>query len=120
MMSKMNPIVTEFAMEEALSAAPANVTPHPRAERNQHLRIIEAILFAAQQPLGTAQFAALLPEGADIEGLLADLERNYANRGVNVVRVAGKWTLRTAEDLSFLLRREVLEQKRLSKAALET
>jgi len=119
MMNKTNPIVTEFELEEALPA-PANVTPHPRAERNQHLRIIEATLFAAQEPLGTAQLAAVLPEGVDIESLLADLEHNYANRGVNVVQVAGKWALRTAEDLSFLLRREVVEQKRLSRAALES
>jgi segregation and condensation protein B len=100
--------------------AAANVTPHPRADRNQHLRIIEATLFAAQEPLAAEQLAALLPDGGDIEGLLADLQRNYANRGVNVVRVAGKWALRTAEDLSFLLRREAVEQKRLSRAALET
>jgi segregation and condensation protein B len=64
--------------------------------------------------------AEALPDGADLPGLLADLAANYANRGVNLVEVAGKWTLRTAGDLSFLLRREAVEQKRLSKAALET
>ena len=47
-------------------------------------------------------------------------QANYANRGVNLVQIAGHWTLRTAEDLSFVLRRETFEQKRLSKAALET
>jgi segregation and condensation protein B len=119
-MSKANTVATELVLEEEVPAASGNVMPHPRADRNLHLRIIEATLFAAEEPLGLAQLGAVLPEGADIEGLLADLERNYANRGVNVVRVAGKWALRTAEDLSFLLRREVLEQKRLSKAALET
>src|SRR5436190_13601230 len=119
-MSKTNTIASEAnIIEEDLPAA-RSVAVHPRADRNQHLRIIEATLFAAEEPLATAQLAALLPEGAEIDALLADLQHNYANRGVNVVQVAGKWALRTADDLSFLLRREVVEQKRLSKAALET
>jgi len=119
-MSKTNTIASEASIIEADLPAAGSVAVHPRADRNQHLRIIEATLFAAEEPLATAQLAALLPEGADIDALLFDLQRNYANRGVNVVQVAGKWALRTADDLSFLLRREVVEQKRLSKAALET
>jgi segregation and condensation protein B len=117
-MSHVNTMSSAEPEEE--KEVPGNVTPHPRADRNQHLRIIEASLFAAEEPLAVNQLAALLPEGVDVEGLLDDLQRNYANRGVNVVQLAGKWALRTAEDLSFLLRREVVEQKRLSKAALET
>ncbi|MGL6183732.1 MAG: SMC-Scp complex subunit ScpB, partial [Aestuariivirga sp.] len=93
---------------------------HPRADRNQHLRIIEALLFAAAQPVDQAKLAGFLPEGTDLNGLLADLKANYANRGVNLVEVAGKWSFRTAEDLSFLLRRESVEQRKLSKAAMET
>jgi segregation and condensation protein B len=100
--------------------APDNVRVHPSSERNQQLRIIEATLFAAREPLAMSQIAAVLPAGADVEALLEALQQNYANRGVNLVRVAGKWALRTADDLSFLLRREIVEQKRLSKAALET
>ncbi|MFN0193405.1 MAG: SMC-Scp complex subunit ScpB [Aestuariivirga sp.] len=96
------------------------VTIHPRADRAQHLRILEAVLFAASEPLDTAKLARHLPEGTDVQGLLDDLKANYANRGVNVVLVSGKWTLRTADDLSFVLRREVVEQRRLGKAALET
>jgi segregation and condensation protein B len=98
----------------------AVVTLHPRADRNQHLRIIEALLFAASEPVEEAKLARFLPEGTDLEGLLADLKANYANRGVNLVEVAGKWSFRTAEDLSFLLRRESVEQRKLSKAAMET
>ena len=67
-----------------------------------------------------AKLAGFLPEGTDLNGLLADLKANYANRGVNLVEVAGKWSFRTAEDLSFLLRRESVEQRKLSKAAMET
>jgi segregation and condensation protein B len=98
----------------------AVVRMHPRADRSQHLRILEAVLFAAHAPLASDKLAAHFPEGTDIQTLLDDLKANYANRGVNLVQVGGQWTLRTAEDLSFVLRRESVEQKRLSKAALET
>lgn len=98
----------------------AVVTVHPRAERAQQLRVIEAMLFAATEPLSLEKLAAFLPEGTDCESLLADLEANYANRGVNLVRINGKFMLRTASDVAFVLRREQIQQKRLSKAALET
>jgi len=110
----------ESVAEETMADASDNVTMHPRADRSHHLRIIEALLFAASEPLSAEQLSAALPEGADLPALLADLQANYANRGVNVVQISGKWGLRTAGDLSFLLRREAVEQKRLSKAALET
>jgi segregation and condensation protein B len=106
--------------ETADAGEGAVVTLHPRPDRNQHLRIVEALLFAAAQPVEQAKLAGFLPEGADLGGLLADLKANYANRGVNLVEVAGKWSFRTAEDLSFLLRRESVEQRKLSKAAMET
>ncbi len=112
----------EDAVQEQVVDQPetASVTRHPRADRNQHLRIVEAILFAAAAPVDPKQIATSLPEGADIPGLLADLQANYANRGVNLVEVAGKWLFRTSEDLAYLLRREKVEERRLSKAALET
>ena len=96
------------------------VTRHPRADRSLHLRIVEAVLFAAAEPLDEDKIRSFLPEGADVPSLLADLLANYANRGVNLMEVAGKWTLRTADDLAFILRRETTEQRKLSKAALET
>lgn len=106
--------------ETAAEDESAVVTLHPRAGRNQHLRILEAILFASAEPVSLEKIQSSLPEGADVHSLLADLKANYANRGVNLVEVAGKWTLRTAEDLGFILRREQVTQRRLSKAALET
>ena len=81
----------------------ATVMRHPRADRNQHLRIVEAILFATAEPVDVAH-----------------LKANYANRGVNLVEVAGKWLFRTSDDLSYLLRREKVEERKLSKAAMET
>lgn len=89
-------------------------------DRRQKLRIIEAVLFAAPEPLGEVEIAKSFVEGEDVVGLLAELQANYAERGVNLVRVAGKWAFRTAADLSFVLQRFANEQRRLSKAALET
>ena len=89
-------------------------------ERRQNLRMVEALLFASPEPLSAAEIAGRLPEGTDIAGLLRDVQEIYAGRGVNLVQVAGKWMFRTAGDLSFLLSREAVEQKKLSRAALET
>ncbi|MBS7532175.1 SMC-Scp complex subunit ScpB [Ancylobacter sonchi] len=78
------------------------------------------MLFAAGEPLDEATLAARLPEGVALAPLLAQLSADYAGRGVNLVRVAGKWMLRTAPDLGFLLARDKPEPRRLSRAALET
>jgi segregation and condensation protein B len=86
----------------------------------EHLRMTEALLFAASEPLSAAALASSLPEGADISGLIAELQRMYEGRGVTLSCVAEKWQFRTAPDLAFLLRKEKPEQKRLSRAAIET
>lgn len=86
----------------------------------EQLRIVEALLFAAAQPLDEAALAERLPRGADLRSLLMTLQAFYAPRGVNLVRVAGKWAFRTADDLSFLLHRETTDERKLSRAALET
>ncbi len=104
----------------ALGGNNAVIAMHPAMDRAQSLRIIEAMLFAAKEPLALAAFAEFLPSGVDVVALLEDLTNNYRNRGVHIVQVAGKYALRTAIDLGGILRREKTEQKRLSKAALET
>lgn len=86
----------------------------------EHLRMVEALLFAAAEPLDAKALGASLPEGADVKGILAELQAIYEKRGVNLCCVAGKYQFRTAADLAFLLRKEQPEQKRLSKAAIET
>src|SRR5713226_3652664 len=88
--------------------------------RPEHLRLLEALLFAAAEPLDEATLAARLPEEVDVRTALARLKEDYAGRGVNLVRIAGKWTFRTANDLAWLLSRNAVEQKKLSRAALET
>ncbi len=102
------------------SASIASITRHPRADSNQHLRIVEAVLIATAEPVDAAHVGSFLPEGTDVGALIADLQANYANRGVNLVEVAGKWLFRTADDLGYILRRETVEQRKLSKAAMET
>lgn len=104
--------------EPAPDAAPPEGDHAEVAERN--LRILEALLFAAAEPLAPSDLAPYLGEGADVEGLLAMLAERYAGRGVNLVRRGGGWAFRTAEDLGFLLRREQTDSRPLSRAALET
>jgi segregation and condensation protein B len=89
-------------------------------ERAEELRILEALLFAAEEPLDEKSLAARLPADVDVPALLAQLQEEYAARGVNLVRVAGKWTLRTAGDLAWLLTRESVVPRKLSRAAIET
>ena len=96
------------------------VTMLAAQDRREKLRIIEAILFAAPEPMAEEQIAHSLLDGDDVAGLLIELQAAYATRGVNLIKVAGKWGFRTADDLSYLLQRYAREERRLSKAALET
>jgi segregation and condensation protein B len=90
------------------------------AQRPEELRLIEALLFAAGEPLDNKTLRERLPEGVDIEASMRLLQAEYAPRGVNLVRVAGKWMFRTANDLAWLLARDSVEPKKLSRAANET
>jgi segregation and condensation protein B len=108
---------TEVTPEiEAVPAEPVEVG----VINAEHLRMLEASLFAAATPLDEKSLVASLPRGADLPALLAELQQAYERRGVNLVRIAEKWQFRTAPDLGFLLRREQQEQKRLSRAGIET
>jgi len=106
----------EAAAHHEARPPPLRSMPEPA----QLMRIVEALLFAAAEPLSASDLAAALPEGSDVSDLLGELQRAYAPRGVNLVQVAGRWTFRTADDLSHLMRRESAEPRRLSRAALET
>jgi segregation and condensation protein B len=89
-------------------------------ERAQQLRLIEALLFAAAEPLGEDALARHLDEAADVTGLLREVAESYAGRGVNLVRLAGGWAFRTAPDLAPKLRIERPVARKLSRAAVET
>jgi segregation and condensation protein B len=113
-MANPNAIVT-IAVDNDAKAE--NLSPE---EWRLRLRMVEALIYASSEPVAAAELASRLPEGTDIAGILRELQQTYADRGVNLVQIAGKWTFRTAGDLSFLLSRESVEQRRLSRAALET
>lgn len=97
-----------------------NVTNLFPAENRENLRILEAVLFAATQPMTKSALAERLPEDADVSALLSELASAYAGRGVNLIEVADGWAFRTAEDLARFLRTEMVEPRKLSRAALET
>lgn len=87
------------------------------ARRN--LRVLEALLFAAKEPLHLSEAQPFLSDGADIAQLAEQLTEKYKYAGVNLVKRGEAYAFRTAQDLSFLLRREEIERKPLSRAALE-
>jgi len=111
---------TNEAVPEGRRGLPPNIAQLPSADRREQLRILEALLFAAAEPLDEAYLASHLPSHHAVGALLEELQGFYASRGINLMRVAGKWSFRTAEDLAYLLERHAKEQRRLSKAALET
>ena len=89
----------------------------PLAEQE---RMVEAILFASSEPMSVRALAARLPHGCDVLTALAHLQKRYAGRGVHLLRSGEEWAFRTAADLSFLMQKEVVETRRLSRAAIET
>ncbi len=99
--------------EGSPAAAPVEIDPH-------HLRLLEAVLFSAIDPLSEAEIADRLPDGAPVAALLGALSENFANRGVNLAMAGGKWFFRTAEDLSEELRVHMKVPRKLSRAAMET
>jgi segregation and condensation protein B len=86
----------------------------------EDVRIAEALVFAAAEPLEELVIAQRLSQGADVEAVMEELRRLYEGRGVNLVRVAHRWMFRTAEDLAWALARDRDEKRKLSRAALET
>ena len=107
-------IESEFAGAEEPAQGPQAVSDP------MHLRILEALLFAAAEPVDEAALAQSLPPQSDVGALLAELQQHYEARGVNLMQVAGKWQFRTAKDLGFLLHKQAVEERRLSRAAIET
>ncbi|MEO1192534.1 MAG: SMC-Scp complex subunit ScpB [Pseudomonadota bacterium] len=89
-------------------------------ERFQLLRSLEALLFAASEPLSVRQLEESLPEARDLPGLLEDLTGLYANRGVVLQRVGKAYAFRTAPDLAPLFTREEKVVRKLSRAAIES
>jgi len=100
-----------MSQSESLFEAP------PLAEQE---RMVEAILFASAEPLSSRQIEERLPHGSDVSEALFLLRKRYEGRGVKVVKVGEAWAFRTAPDLSFLMQKERVETRKLSRAAIET
>lgn len=83
-------------------------------------RIAEALIFASAEPVEESDIGKRLPDGVSAAETMAALREIYSGRGIQLVRVAKRWTFRTAPDLGWLLSRERTEQRKLSRAALET
>lgn len=90
------------------------------AEKAEALRIAEALIFASPAPVEESELAKHMADSIDLDEVMQELRDHYEGRGINLVRVAKKWTFRTAADLGWLLSRETTQQKKLSRAALET
>ncbi len=106
----------EAAMDDGRDVDDAQVVNFSDFEAE---RIAEALIFASAEPVPESFLADRLPRGTDIPALLARLAENYAGRGVNLVRMADRWAFRTAADLSFVIRKDDNEVRKLSRAALE-
>jgi len=98
-------------IEESLFEAP------PIAEQE---RMVEAVLFASAEAVTVAELNARMPHGCDAGAALIHLRKRYEGRGVNVIKVGNAWAVRTAADLSFLMQKETVETRKLSRAAIET
>lgn len=115
--------VAVAAIAESAAVAPAsgeNVTDVVSPDHAQHLRLLEALIFAGAQALDEKELVDRLPNDADVKRLLADLAELYAGRGVNLVQVAGGYAFRTASDLSEKLKIEKPVTRKLSRASVET
>jgi segregation and condensation protein B len=108
------------AIPDALSDPEAAVDHLSKSAQREKLRRLEALLFASSDPVDAKTLARCLDPDDDVNALLLELQNDYKDRGVALVCVAGRWQFRTADDLSYLLERQQKEERKLSKAALET
>lgn len=109
--------VVPFVSEEE-DRGPAE-NPAERLHLMEAKRMVEAMIFASAEPISEKALVTRLPDGIDVAPVLQELKREYERRGVNLVRVGDAWAFRTAGDLAFLMSRNAVQQKKLSRAALE-
>jgi segregation and condensation protein B len=111
------PIVEDAVAEPCGQEAVRN--PAERLHIAEAVRMAEAIVFASAEPVAEKQIVQRLPDGIDVPAVMAELQAIYSRRGVNLVRIGDAWAFRTAGDLAFLMSRDTVQQKKLSRAALE-
>ncbi len=101
-------------------AKPANDSLFEAPPMGEQERMVEAILFATADPVTVTELIGRMPHGCDPAEALAHLRKRYDGRGVNIVKVGDAWAIRTAGDLGFLMQKETVETRKLSRAAIET
>lgn len=106
-----------MAEEQAPGVTESLFEAPPMAEQE---RMVEAILFASAEPQTKLQIENRMPHGSDVAEALVHLRKRYEGRGVHLVRVGDAWAFRTAPDLGFLMQKEQVETRKLSRAAIET
>lgn len=121
----VNEDTQETGETEVEAAAPAEETAEPAIEWSQeelaaHARMAEALLFAAAEPLDEKTIADRLPEGADINAIVERLTADYEHRGVNLRKIDKSWRFTTAPDIAYILEKEKVTPRKLSRAAMET
>ena len=89
----------------------------PMAEQE---RMVEAILFATAEPVSITELMGRMPHGCDLAEALVHVRKRYEGRGVRLVKIGDAWAFRTAADLGFLMQKETVETRKLSRAAIET
>jgi segregation and condensation protein B len=105
--------------EDARDSMDARDNPAERLHVAEAMRMAEAIVFASAEPVNERILTARLPDGIDVPLVMRELQLLYQNRGVNLLHVGSGWAFRTAGDLAFLMSRDAVQQKKLSRAALE-
>jgi len=97
--------------EESLFEAPS---------MGEQERMVEAILFASAEPVTVRELEARMPHGCDAAEAIVHLRNRYEERGVNLSKVGDAWTMRTSPEFGFLMQKETVETRKLSRAAIET
>ncbi|TGW04475.1 SMC-Scp complex subunit ScpB, partial [Mesorhizobium sp. M2D.F.Ca.ET.145.01.1.1] len=115
---KMDDESEDGELDQASAGNPVQ-NPAERLYLAEAVRMAEAIVFASAEPVSEKQLAARLPDGINLTLAMTELQQIYARRGVNLVRVGDAWAFRTAGDLAFLMSRDTVQQRKLSRAALE-
>lgn len=110
--------VVEFEQDNN-AAGQHEDNPALRLHMAEAVRMAEAIVFASAEPVSEKTLVSRLPDGIAVPAVMDELTEIYTKRGVNLVKVGDSWAFRTAGDLAFLMNREAVQQRRLSRAALE-
>ena len=119
-MDSVNDETDEAAIKEKASEQLEPAVDWSEEELAEHARMVEALLFAAAEPLDETSLADRLPAGAAVAQLVALVAADYEGRGVQLKTVDGKWRFVTAPDVAHVLQKEKTTQRKLSRAALET